>query len=178
MTRARAAYAAFFAATAALYGAMVGWSLPRIAAAAGGRMPFDMRPAGYTYDDARALLAALDGVTTEFYLDVQQRLDLFYPGMLALALGIALWHLTRRWPLWLRLAGLALCAATAGFDWLENARVAEMLRGGAEALTPEMAAAASRATVVKSALGATAMTLVLALALIRLGQWLRARRKG
>ena len=175
MTAGRAAYAALFAVTAALYAVMVGWSLPRIAVAAGGLTPFDLRPGGYSRAEAHAVLAALDSDATAFYLTVQQRLDLAYPGLLALVLAIALWQMTRRWPLALRLAGLTLCAATAGSDWLENARVAAMLRAGPDGLTPALAAAASRATVAKSALGAVAMTLVLGLALIRL--WQRARKK-
>jgi len=152
--------------------------LPRIAAAAGGLTPFDLRPAGYSLAEARAFVTALPPDAARFYMEVQQRLDTAYPALLALMLGIALWQFSRGAPQWQRLAGVALCAATAGFDWLENARVAAMLQAGPEGLTAPLAEAASRATLAKSVLGAAAMTVVLALALARLWQKMRRNRHG
>ena len=47
-----------FAAMVLVYCAMVLWSLPIIMKDANGLMPFDLRPGGYTTEDARAFLAA------------------------------------------------------------------------------------------------------------------------
>lgn len=175
MTRGRAAYAALLCLTLAVYVVIVGWSLPRIATGAGGLMPFDLRPGGYSFDAARTFLGALDRQTTDFYLDVQQRIDTVYPALLALTLATGIWALTRRAPLWLRLAAVVLCVLGAGFDWLENLRVAALLRAGPEAVTQQMVAAASRATVLKSAASALAMTALLA-ALVLCG-WRNIRRR-
>ena len=48
-----------FAVTLAVYGTMLAWSLPTVAASAEGLMPFDMRPGGYSFAEAEAFLAAL-----------------------------------------------------------------------------------------------------------------------
>jgi hypothetical protein len=47
------------AATLGVYLVMVLWSIPRISAEAGGLPVFDLRPGGYTFEEARAFLAAL-----------------------------------------------------------------------------------------------------------------------
>ena len=72
----RRAVMALFAATIGLYLVMLLWSLPKIAAEAGGLTPFDMRPGGYSLAEARAFLAALSPEGTAFYLGVQHRLDM------------------------------------------------------------------------------------------------------
>ena len=41
------------AVAACLYATMTLWTLPEIAQAAGGLPPFDMRPGGYDFDEAR-----------------------------------------------------------------------------------------------------------------------------
>jgi len=161
----------------AFYFTMVLWSLPKISAAAGGLLPFDLRPGGYGHDEARAFLAALDPMASRFYLTVQHRLDLIYPPLLALVLGIALWALLGRAPRWLKLLAMAAPALGMFFDWLENQRVAGMLRAGAEGVTRDMVAEASTASVLKAAFSAIAMTLTLVLLLVRGWHWLRRRRR-
>lgn len=165
----RAIFWLVFAATLGVYLVMLVWTLPAITAAAGGLAPFDLRPSGYTLDEARAFLAALTSDGTTLYRNVQQRLDIAYPVLLAATLVMAI--------LLLSPAGLGrwLLAATAlpgmVFDYLENASVAAMLDGGAAALTPELAAAASRWTVLKSVFSTLAFVVLLAF----LGLWLYRR---
>ena len=43
-------------------------------------MTFDMRPTGYTFVEAHAFLIALPPEGTTFYLNVQEKLDVAYPG--------------------------------------------------------------------------------------------------
>jgi hypothetical protein len=50
---------ALFSATLMVYGTMILWSLPTISAAAGGLVPFDMRPSGYDYAEALMLFFAI-----------------------------------------------------------------------------------------------------------------------
>lgn len=163
--------------TLALYGVMVAWSLPVIAAAAGGLMPFDMRPGGYSFAEAKAFLAALSADGRAFYLGVQHRLDTAYPAMLAVVLALGGFGLAgvgaRRW-----LARLIALAAMIGAaaDYLENRAVAAMLNAGPDGLAPDMVAFASRWTLLKS--GATTVAMVLLLVLLLLWFLRRGRKRG
>lgn len=162
------------AATLAVYTAMVVWSLPRIAAEADGLLPFDLRLFGYTEAEARMFLARLSDEGRRFYLDVQHRLDLFYPPLAALVLALSF-----RWLFWARWPGLAVlliiaAVVTAGADALENARVADLLRMAPEAVTAEAIAGASNATLVKGVANILCFTALLA----GLGWQFRRGRRG
>src|SRR5690606_15213956 len=110
------------------------WTLPTLSAAAGGLAPFDMRPGGYGFAEAAAFLGALSPDGRHFYETVQHRLDIAYPGLLALTLFLAIAAAAPR-PLGLwRYALAAPAFGVAVFDWLENAAVAGMLRAGVEGL--------------------------------------------
>jgi hypothetical protein len=156
------------AATLAVYLAMVLWSLPKIAALAGGLRPFDMRPLGYAPDEARAFLGALTLEGRGFYQTVQHRLDLAFPGLLALSLVLAFRRLAPgRWGLLFSL----IAVLGAGFDWAENAAVGHLLSQGA---SDNAVTLASRLTLAKSACTTVAMTALLVL-LLRAGlrRWWR-----
>ncbi|WP_284164561.1 hypothetical protein [Frigidibacter sp. SD6-1] len=164
MTGQRAAFWLLAGATLAVYLTMLLWSLPRLDMGAAGRA-FDLRPFGYTSDEAHAYLAALGEAGRAFYRGVQQRLDLVFPALLSLTLVFAFRTLapTRaaRW-----FAALALLAATC--DYLENHAVRAMLVGPPEAVTDTMVAWASGWTMIKSAFGAMALTAALVLTVTRL----------
>lgn len=159
----KAAFWLLAGATIAIYLVMVLWSLPYISAQAGGAVPFDMRPTGYTFDEARAFLAALSPEGNSFYRDVQHRLDLFFPGMLAATLYCAIAALLparlKSWRYVLPLPTLLVAA----FDWSENAAVARLLAAGADAITPEMVAEASRWSMLKAGASTVVYTVLLIL---------------
>ncbi|MCB1369192.1 MAG: hypothetical protein KDK00_15600, partial [Rhodobacteraceae bacterium] len=144
MSIVRALYWALVAATLLLYGVMVLWSLPQVAAAAGGQVAFDMRPGGYTFAEAMAFLAALSEEGQAFYLGTQHRLDSAYPAMLAMVLALGGYGLAgpdrRRW-LARAIAAAAIIGAVA--DYLENQAVVAMLEAGPAGLTADMVTAAS-----------------------------------
>ncbi len=154
-----------FLVMAAVYATMALWTLPTISAAAGGLAPFDMRPLGYSFEEARAFLAALTEEGRHLYLDVQHRLDLVYPLLLAATLVLGCLLLTASTPL----RALVIAAALSGmvFDYLENAAVADMLTAGHQQLTAALVAEASRWTLLKSLATTVAMLLVLGLLLWR-----------
>ncbi len=142
------------AATGALYAAMAVWSLPRISDAAGGLMPFDLRPFGYNETEAREFLRRLSDDGRAFYLTVQHRLDLAFPALLAATL---VWTAFRLPPSgWRAVRWVLIGAAVGGMvaDYLENAAVAAMLSAAPDAVAVEQIATASRWTLLKS-LGAT-----------------------
>jgi len=170
MTRRRVLFWILFAVTLGVYGAIVGWSLPIISANAGGLVPFDMRPAGYSLAEAQAFLAALSPAGLVQYLGIQHALDTAYPALLALTLVVASLYLVRgggRWALVL----LALVGVAA--DYTENAAVRSLLAAGADTVSAQQVAFASGATIVKS--GSTTLVFVtIALILIWRG-WQRLR---
>ncbi|GAA6201921.1 hypothetical protein [Aquicoccus sp. SU-CL01552] len=159
MSRARVAYWAVFAAALAVYGAMVGWTLPAISRDAAGLAPFDMRPMGYSVAEARAFLAALGAEGRALYLGPQHALDLVYPALLAVVLIGAVRALIG--PLWLRWGLSLLALGGVAADYLENARVGAMLRD--DGMLPGAAiTAASHATQAKAGLTSVVMLAVCA----------------
>ncbi len=153
------AYWVLVTVTAAVYLLMVVWSGPRLSYAAGGLMPFDVRLFGYTQASAQAFLDALGPDGRAFYLGVQLRIDALFPALFALVTGFALWWLYVEKSGPMRLAILVLPALGAVFDYLENARIAAMLR--AVNPSPDLVAAASQATVLKFLFVGAAIALVL-----------------
>ena len=156
-----------FSLTIATYATMLWWSLPTVAGAAGGLVPFDMRPGGYSFAEAQEFLSALTPEGANFYVKSQQKLDLAYPALLALTLFFAIAaKLPRRIGAWRWLvAGIALPVAV--FDYLENHSVAQMVDAGPTGITMHLVATASQWTVSKAGASTLAMTLLLILLLWR-----------
>jgi len=152
---------ALFVATLAVYAVMVFWSLPKISDAAGGLMPFDLRPAGYDLEAARAFIKALDAEGARFYLEVQHRLDMVYPALLAASLIVALIWAWRGAPRWVPALACAAAVIGAGADYAENWAVAGMISGGVDGLTTEIVDWASRASRTKAVLTTVAMVVLL-----------------
>ncbi|MFZ2103211.1 MAG: hypothetical protein WAU86_21870 [Oricola sp.] len=149
--------------TLADYFVMIFWSIPRLTADAGGLAVFDMRPGGYSFEEAKAFLAALSAEGAAFYANVQHRLDAAYPALLALTLGWSILRLApERWGLW-----RWLLAATAipgmVFDYWENFGVTGMLEAGSDGITPQTVAAASLHSQLKAGASTVAMTILLVL---------------
>jgi hypothetical protein len=163
------------AATLALYLVMVLWSLPYIASEAGGLAAFDMRPVGYSFDEARAFLTALSDEGNAFYRDVQHQLDLYFPGLLAAWLFLTIATLLPK-----RLGGWRYVIAapvflTAVFDWSENQAVTEMLSVGAGNLTEELVARANMWTIAKATASTVAYVALLVLLIWKGAAWWRRR---
>jgi hypothetical protein len=161
-----------FAAMAAVYAVMLFWTLPTIAAAAGGLAPFDMRPFGYSFEEARAFLAALPEYGRLLYRHIQLFLDLLYPALLAATLILATILLTV--PGWLRRLLIALAVLGMVFDYLENISIARMLDAGPNGLTETLAAEASRWTILKS--GFTTVSIAAVIVLLAVWFVMRLRR--
>ena len=160
------------AATVTNYLTMVLWSLPLVREMAGGGMPFDMRPGGYSFDDARVFLTAITDTGRDFYLNTQQLLDLFYPTLFAITVAIPLVHLVPRYWSWI----LAVLAIAAGaFDHLENSAVAVMLRVEPDALTETMVSTASNWSLAKSISTSIASVALLVVLCIKGIVWLKTR---
>jgi len=159
-----------FALMLGVYLVMALWSIPKIVADAGGLLAFDLRPTGYSFDEASAFLAALSDEGRAFYLNVQQMLDSAYPALFAVVMVMAFSYLFAGWPRWV---AMALALAGAGFDYMENAAVAVMLRAG-DGLNAAMVATASQWTVLKSG----AVTLAFLALIVGLVMSFMRRRKA
>jgi len=165
MTKGWKFYWVVVAATVTNYLIMVLWSLPQVSEMAGGDVPFDMRPGGYSFDDAVSFLTAITDTGRDFYLNTQQLLDSFYPALFATTVAIALAHLLPRYWGW-TLATIAVVAG--GFDYLENSAVAAMLRAEPNAVTQAMVSTASNWTLAKS-VSTTVASLALLVVLCKQG---------
>ena len=168
-------YWAIVAITISNYLVMVLWSLPKISLMAGGAVPFDMRPGGYSFEEAVAFVSALSPSGRDFYLNTQHLLDSFYPALLSITLAIGLITLVPRYWGWT----MAVIAVMAGiFDYLENASVAQILSLAPDYITPSMVSTASNWTVAKS-VSTTVASIVLLISLaVKLTAWLQKRKSG
>lgn len=138
-----------FAAATVVYLIMVLWSLPAISQAAGGLVPFDMRPGGYSHAEARAFLAQLSDEGRLLYQGTQHWLDSAYPALLGLTLALGMMVIYGGI---FGKIGAALAVLVAVTDYLENAAVAVLLKADLGDVSEAMVAAASRWTVAKSGL--------------------------
>jgi hypothetical protein len=146
----------FMVVNIALWAYMAFWSYPYLRRISGGLAPFDLRPFGYSVEEARALLFALSQIGRDYYANIQLSLDNAFPATYALSRGLLLLWLTlpgrtsnRPIPWGPRLAVLALPTVTAAFDYLENDGIAAMLAAGPQ-VDADVVARASLWTQVKS----------------------------
>lgn len=159
----------------AVYAVMIFWSLPTISEAAGGATPFDLRPGGYSFDEAVAFLTALSAEGRSFYLKVQHRFDLVYPPLLSATLFFAIFLLApANWRDW-RIILAITAIPSAVFDLLENSAVEIMLNLQIEGITPEIVAIANRWTVLKGQ--ATIVPAVIMFALLLLWAWSKLKKR-
>ncbi len=158
------------AATLGVYCIMVLWSLPRVAAEAGGLPPFDMRPFGYAEGEARAFLASLSPQGRSFYGRVQHGLDIAFPALLALVLVMSFDRLISAPGLRWLLTALALGSMAA--DYAENALVSRMLLLPPSDVPAALIGWSNAATLTKSATVTAAMTALL----VALAARIRRRR--
>jgi hypothetical protein len=161
---------------------MVFGTLPYLRRTAGGLEPFDLRPFGYTPEEARALLYALSEIGRAYYADVQLQLDTAFPALYALSRGLLLLWVTapgrtaeRPLPFSARLALLALPLATATFDYFENEGIAAMLAAGPQA-GDDLIEQASLWTRAKSLAGLATELVCVSLAAIAYMRWRHRRR--
>jgi hypothetical protein len=99
-----------------------------------GLLPFDIRPKGYNYAEARAFLEAIGEQGRAYYASPELIIDTFYPPLYAVSRGLALWWLTMPGrvreaplPLKLRYALIAVPILMASLDLFESGCIAAML---------------------------------------------------
>lgn len=111
----------------AVYSQMITTTLPRLEAVSG-LIPFDMRPLGYSVDEAMQLLDALGAPGRSYYLTHQLPLDMAYPALLAVTLVSMLCWLGMRVqrPVLLRF-GIIISVLAAGLDYAENLGIIGMI---------------------------------------------------
>lgn len=172
------------AASIGLWAFMVFWTLAYLRHIAGGLEPFDLRPFGYSVEEARAFLFALSEVGRDYYIDVQLKLDAIYPATYALSRGLLLWWLTqpgrvadRPLPLAVRVMLVALPILTAALDYRENEGIAAMLHAGPQ-VDADIVAQASFWTRAKSLAGMVTEVISVALLLFVFARWWHRRKRA
>jgi hypothetical protein len=120
--------------------------------AVSGQVPFDMRPVGYSPQDATALLEGLGVEGRQYYLQRQIPLDTLYPALLALTLIFAMrWFGERIANEQLVSVGIILSVGAALCDYAENLGIAAMIWSWPK-LPDALVYASSAATISKSVL--------------------------
>lgn len=161
--------------TLGVYATMLFWSIPTLSQDAGGLAIFDMRPGGYSFEEARAILTVLSPEGVSFYKSVQHRLDALYPALLAITLGWSILRLSPvSWGIW-RWVLAATAVPGMLFDYWENADVSFMLDLGPDGITPAIVEAASLHSRIKAGASTVAMTILVVLCVAWLIRRLRFR---
>lgn len=176
--------AALLAGNGVLWAVMFFGTLAHLQALAGGAPPFDIRPFGYSYEQARSFLETIGEQGRAYYLRPELILDTVYPPFYALSRGLALWWLTMpgrlyagavpqrwRWTLMAMPVVMAIC------DSVENVCIAKMLWTWPD-LSPGLVQFSSLATRVKFIAGVFTEILMAALAIPALLRWRRPPRWG
>jgi hypothetical protein len=174
--------ATLLAASALLWAVMFFGPLAHLTHLAGGLTPFDIRPKGYSYADARAFLEGIGEQGRRYYASPELVIDTFYPPLYALSRGLALWWLTMPGrvseaplPLKVRYALIAVPILMASLDLFENGCIAVMLWTWPD-LSHGLVEISSLATRAKIIAGVLTEALMGALAVIWLMRWTTRRR--
>jgi hypothetical protein len=153
---------------------MMIFTFPKINAKLG-TQAFDLRPFGYSHEEALAMIQSLDQVTTNLYLFPQIFLfDILYPVLLGLFLSALIIRLSnlnqvKEHALYSNLYILPFIAMS--FDYLENILVALMISGTAEA-SNLLVQIASISTQLKGLLTTASWIVVIILLIL----WLKNKR--
>lgn len=162
---------------ALLYGLMITVTLAQIEAISG-QVPFDMRPLGYSPQDAAALLEGLGDEGRRYYLSHQIPLDTVYPALLALTLVSLMRWFGQYMPahrfVWL---GVILSVGAALCDYGENLGITAMILSWPD-LSASLVHTSSIATLAKSGLTTAAVMVAIAIMIWGLAAAQRARRAG
>lgn len=169
--------AALLAANGLLWAVMFIGPLAYLERLASGLMPFDIRPRGYSYAEARAFLEAIGQQGRRYYASPELVIDTFYPPLYAVSRGLALWWLTmpgrvREDPVLLKMryALIAVPVLMASLDLFENGCIAMMLWTWPD-LSHGLVEVSSLATQVKIIAGVLTEVLMGVLAVIWLMRW-------
>lgn len=136
---------------AAIYLIMITVTLAHIEAVSG-HVPFDMRPVGYSPQDATELLGGVGVEGRQYYLQRQIPLDTLYPALLALTLIFAMrWFGKRIANEQLERVGIILSVGAALCDYAENLGIVIMIQSWPD-VSDSLVYASSAATISKSVL--------------------------
>lgn len=120
-------FISFFLIANLIYGIMIFITMPKLQAGVNGLPVFDMRPMGYTYEEANELLGLMDIKTKEFYQNIQLPLDIIYPFFLALY--SALFYIKISKIKFIKSIGIFISCLVCIFDYCENIGIFIMLNG-------------------------------------------------
>ena len=153
--------AALLVASGLLWAVLFFGTLAHLSELANGISPFDIRPGGYSYEDAVNFLSSIGEQGRRYYAFPQLTVDMVYPPLYVVSRGLALWWLTMPGqvhaaplPLHWRYGLIAVPAIVASLDIIENSCIAVMLWSWPD-LSRSLVDISSWATRLKIVFGAT-----------------------
>ncbi|WP_204113419.1 hypothetical protein [Shimia biformata] len=163
MSRFAQALIALTIVTSVTYGVLIWLGTTGLVTKPEGMKPFDLRPMGYSFDEAQALLRGLDAEAIALYGGLLRRIDTAFPVLLALWLGAMTWWGSVGLNTWSRVILLVVPASYAIMDLAENALIGTMLRLGPDAITPDLVSRASSYTISKYVTVSVAFVVMIAM---------------
>jgi|LGVE01.1.fsa_nt_gb hypothetical protein len=151
------------------------WSGPIILDEAAGLAPFDTRSKGYSLVDAQEYMRALSLTGVETYIGPQRWIDTVYLSSFAIFLMIGIYQSMWFWPKVIRILASLVPLVYGVLDLLENAAVAQMLKGSVDGLTIENVEIASGWTVWKFHAVNASLILFVFVLVVRFVLWVRAK---
>lgn len=153
-----------------IYMFMLTVSLPRLQNDMDGLAVFDMRPMGYSFEEAREIVSTISEEGTDYYKSVQLPIDFIYPVLLALFGMLALGYFSNR--VYVPRISYILPLFVVMADYIENIYIYTMLSGN---LTESMVNVSSFFTVLKSLSTTVLLTELSLLAVMVLRKFIKSR---
>lgn len=163
--------------TFSTYGVLVGVGVANLTFDHAGLKPFDLRPLGYTLEDAQIYIALLTPELVALYSGFLRRVDTVFSLLMGLWLGWCLWGVTRRLHPWSRVILLVVPASFTVMDLCENALISEMVQKNVSAVGADLVSMASSYTITKFVMLSVAFGLLLTM-MVRNSGVTSKRREG
>ncbi|WP_299351625.1 hypothetical protein [uncultured Shimia sp.] len=170
MTRYTKTLSALTVVTAATYALLVGVGMAHLVLGPEKLQPFDLRPLGYSVQDAAQYLSLLNEDKAALYTGLLRRVDTLFPVLFGLWMGWVCWGLTRTLHPWSRVILLVAPASYTVMDLCENALVADMVLAFKTPPNPTLVSLASSYTVSKFVTLFVAFGLLLVMMIRKIGQ--------
>lgn len=137
--------------------------VPPMMADSGGLRPLDVMLTGYSFDEAIAFLAATKESGGNAFADFHATHDMFFPALYGVTMALAIWSLDYGWSKTVRIILSSVPLAATVIDYVENARIIELLKMETAGISVTMVEICSQLTTTKYLLVAISLGIIFAI---------------